>query len=1305
MEDISSALELMHNHESGKTAHGDVKLDNILIDRDGHAKLCDFGAAESENVSSSRSVVSQMYVSPERIESETGKATCEADMWALGVVLYWLLFGEPPFQAKNPAQLIREITSFKPTMIPNLCGEDERALLMRMMDKLRLSKSFRCIVNTLEGMWKLNEAEQAQRADENGPSLHKSRFQLIPHGTRFPTRQNYPLAQVCEICGKTVPMEQMRLHKESEHNLAESEHAAALREAARLKFVGLVNPGLQCYLNIVVQSLFHIPLFRNLLLSLPLSPSPSARDPLRVGLHRLFQAMLDSQTPVNTSVFTQTIHFPQFDVRQMNDTQDFFYRLVNGLNSELKNTPLRGLVSSLLSGRLVRKETLEQNGRKSVSVHPEHFWSLRVPVELGRGMKDVLPKLLLPDQHGNTQKIYSLPPVLFVDLVRWRAGEGGQMKNNKRFAFPTSLDLARLIEPLTLAEKMNAIQKKKEIKKAKGQAPSVQSPQSPQLQQSLAFNEPRHAAQQLVYSSELSGLGEPEKEQAWMAKQKTGSFYSQSFRYSLLAVEVHSGTPRLGHHYSFIRPLGTREWFECNDETIRKVEESEAIEGQFGGVVDGREVDHSAKSLVYVQNSHADRIAMKETVSTRMQSEIASLKQQCDHLQTQLRRAEENNTNGQQTIDDLTRKATDLQNRNNAIEDERNRLNQTVLALNDKLKNAEQAQPKTTKLEREMADLKNQITNERTRFERDIKLQQDKIQRTESQLIQEREDHRRQLRKMECEKAEVRSELEDQKRKTAASQRTSAQSEEERRKMVENLKNEERERERLQREFEDYKTKHQLEMHQLKKSNEDLRNKVEIIQRHLQTEKENAESLRTKLSEVQSQLRQVERRGEGLQRERNQDKEEINPRQAPQSPFTQTQNDKHVQQIQSLNSTLEKRNKEISELKRQLVIQPREHTSISNRNQTLESQIKAQERCHQKDLREYEQRSKQEQLMKTQHEETMFKLKIDDLYPTSPILYRGPRPLFTSPLTNHSGYPNSPHKSSYENAIEGMRQTHISPSKNYPSGQGASGTVDLVECQGGLAAMKILSRGQDIEGGQRHAATFFEKGIKNPFYIRIRLTTQIEGHSILMMDYANLPALNRLIDGRLPPLPENIVGIFIRQILLCIAEFSDHGFLHRDLKLENIFLPFDGDDSVFVQVAEYDLLISDSEAPLSMDVVGTPVYLAPEIVYLSPRYSHKSDIWAIGVMLFILLCRSYPFEGTSTHQLYMSIQHNVHNITRRDLSQHCTDAINALLSKSPAQRPSAREALELPFFKQFEEDARSGVTWSTFAQVTSGSCL
>ncbi|KAK2943632.1 putative Carbon catabolite-derepressing protein kinase [Blattamonas nauphoetae] len=173
MEDIASALELMHSHADGKTAHGDVKMENILIDADGHAKLCDFGAAESESVSNSRSVMTQMYVSPERMESETGRATCSADVWSLGVVLFWLLFGESPIKGKTPTQLIREIASFKATDIPNSCGEKERALLMRMMDtsaesrvtcrQLLVSKSFRCIVNTIEGVWKLNEEEQARR--------------------------------------------------------------------------------------------------------------------------------------------------------------------------------------------------------------------------------------------------------------------------------------------------------------------------------------------------------------------------------------------------------------------------------------------------------------------------------------------------------------------------------------------------------------------------------------------------------------------------------------------------------------------------------------------------------------------------------------------------------------------------------------------------------------------------------------------------------------------------------------------------------------------------------------------------------------------------------------------------------------------------------------------------------------------------------------------------------------------------------------------------------------------------------------
>ncbi|KAK2955352.1 putative Protein kinase domain containing protein [Blattamonas nauphoetae] len=119
MVEISSALCFLHNHQTERTSHGDVKMENILLFEHNHAKLCDLGAAESEDVSTTRGVMSLLYVSPERLADETGRATPASDVWSLGIVLHWLLFGEPPFKSQNTMKLLREIESFKATDIRN----------------------------------------------------------------------------------------------------------------------------------------------------------------------------------------------------------------------------------------------------------------------------------------------------------------------------------------------------------------------------------------------------------------------------------------------------------------------------------------------------------------------------------------------------------------------------------------------------------------------------------------------------------------------------------------------------------------------------------------------------------------------------------------------------------------------------------------------------------------------------------------------------------------------------------------------------------------------------------------------------------------------------------------------------------------------------------------------------------------------------------------------------------------------------------------------------------------------------------
>lgn len=89
--EVAAALANCH---ALSIAHLDVKLDNVLVSEDGQAKLCDFGLADLVPVT--RSVATPLYSPPEIIQ--VGKCNGKADMWSLGVCVFILLCGYPPFQ-------------------------------------------------------------------------------------------------------------------------------------------------------------------------------------------------------------------------------------------------------------------------------------------------------------------------------------------------------------------------------------------------------------------------------------------------------------------------------------------------------------------------------------------------------------------------------------------------------------------------------------------------------------------------------------------------------------------------------------------------------------------------------------------------------------------------------------------------------------------------------------------------------------------------------------------------------------------------------------------------------------------------------------------------------------------------------------------------------------------------------------------------------------------------------------------------------------------------------------------------------
>lgn len=104
-DEIAAGLSFAH---SRGIVHADLKPSNIMLDKDDHAKICDFGIARTpqEDADSPQLFATALYVAPERVEGRP--ASVASDIYGLGLVLYEMLIGKPPFTSANAAVLLRD---------------------------------------------------------------------------------------------------------------------------------------------------------------------------------------------------------------------------------------------------------------------------------------------------------------------------------------------------------------------------------------------------------------------------------------------------------------------------------------------------------------------------------------------------------------------------------------------------------------------------------------------------------------------------------------------------------------------------------------------------------------------------------------------------------------------------------------------------------------------------------------------------------------------------------------------------------------------------------------------------------------------------------------------------------------------------------------------------------------------------------------------------------------------------------------------------------------------------------------------
>eukprot|EP00002_Diphylleia_rotans_P005918 TRINITY_DN1515_c0_g1_i1.p1 TRINITY_DN1515_c0_g1~~TRINITY_DN1515_c0_g1_i1.p1 ORF type:complete len:1071 (-),score=238.11 TRINITY_DN1515_c0_g1_i1:366-3578(-) len=309
--------------------------------------------------------------------------------------------------------------------------------------------------------------------------------------------------------------------------------------------VGLKNQGATCYMNSLLQTLFHTPKFRRAVYQIP-THGDIEKNTIPVALQRVFFRLEVSDDSVPTKELTKSFGWEGSDSFTQHDVQELNRVLSDNLEQKMKGTPVDGTIANLFEGKT-------QNYIKCVNVdyeskREESFYDLSLNV---KGCKDIYEsfekyveeEMLEGDNkyhaegHGLQDakkgvRFTKLPPVLHLQLKRFEYDpyRDAMVKVHDKFAFYQDLDLNKFVDS---------------------------------------------------------------------AEENVSNIYS------LHGVLVHAGDVHGGHYYAFLRPNQEQKWFKFDDDRVTFVEEAVAIEDNFGGEQDYSYQDYTGRKVTTMRKKYA----------------------------------------------------------------------------------------------------------------------------------------------------------------------------------------------------------------------------------------------------------------------------------------------------------------------------------------------------------------------------------------------------------------------------------------------------------------------------------------------------------------------------------------------------------------------------------------------------------------------------------------------------------------------------------------------------------------------------